>query len=165
MSKKIESRLRAAEKTKRKRNDVLRVVRVEGGLPGPIRCASANGSTLGAALRRSGRGFCNENYRCCQNCRRKKLSNRWFPLLGQGRHEGAVARCPLSRDRRTWPVPARRWGGGSISSKPACADRPHYHSRIFFCSASISGTIRLIVSRPPTWRPRKSLLHRILTEF
>ena len=23
-------------------------------------------------------------------------------------------------------------GGGSISSKPACADRPHYHSGIFF---------------------------------
>jgi hypothetical protein len=44
MNMKIESRLRAAErKTKRKRNNVLHVVRMEGGLPGWIRCASANG--------------------------------------------------------------------------------------------------------------------------
>jgi hypothetical protein len=44
MDKKIESRLRAAErKTKRKDKGVLHVVRVGGGLPGQIRCASANG--------------------------------------------------------------------------------------------------------------------------
>ena len=28
-------------------------------------------------------------------------------------------------------------GGGSIPSKPSCADRPHYHSGIFFLLASI----------------------------
>jgi hypothetical protein len=44
MNKKIEGRLRAAERqVKRKKKDVLHVVRMEGGLPGPLRCASANG--------------------------------------------------------------------------------------------------------------------------
>jgi len=51
--------------------------------------------------------------------------------------------------------------GGLISSKPAPVDQ---HWRIFFWSADILGTIRLIVSRPPTWKQRKSLPQWTLTE-
>jgi hypothetical protein len=45
MDRRIERRLRAAEsraKRKKKRDDP-RVIRVEGGLPGPVRCARSNG--------------------------------------------------------------------------------------------------------------------------
>jgi hypothetical protein len=43
MDRKIKSRLRSAERLVRPKKDVLHVVRTEGGLPGPIRCASTNG--------------------------------------------------------------------------------------------------------------------------
>ena len=44
MDKKLERRLRAVERlTKRKKKGGPSVIRIEGGLPGPLRCARTNG--------------------------------------------------------------------------------------------------------------------------
>ena len=56
-------------------------------------------------------------------------------------------------------------GGGSISSKPACADRPHYHSGIFFCSAAIFERELAGFVAAPNLGSKKISLCRILTEM
>ena len=44
MDKRLERRLRAIERlTKRKKKGGPNVIRIEGGLPGPLRCASSHG--------------------------------------------------------------------------------------------------------------------------
>jgi len=82
MSKKIESRLRAAErKTKRKRKDVLHVVRVEGGLPGPIRCASANGLHWERFSEEPMEEFDARVIAAAEAAGVKECSDRWFMYL------------------------------------------------------------------------------------
>ena len=50
-----------------------------------------------------------------------------FPDLVQSRSGGAVARCPLSRDKRTLP----RGVVKSLATRSP-ADRPHCYSQVFF---------------------------------
>ena len=47
-----------------------------------------------------------------------------LPLMARNRHGGAVAACPLSRDKRTWP------GRGSTSEKVDQAVSDHAEGTI-----------------------------------
>jgi hypothetical protein len=48
-------------------------------------------------------------------------------------------------------------GGGSISSKPASADRPYFHSGIFFSPSKIFGMTHAAYSRVAHFVPNKAI--------
>lgn len=56
-------------------------------------------------------------------------------------------------------------GGRSISGRPPPPDRPHYHSRIFFCSAAIFERELADFGTVSDLEPKKTLLYRILKEM